>query len=126
LELFAPLMNGTNLMTRTERDRARYQRNRKEWLRRSNARNTRVRDEIRLFLTAYLIAHPCVDCGEADARVLDFDHVGEKSFGISTAIANSLNVETVGAEIAKCEVRCANCHRRRTYETRGYRSREAA
>ncbi|OLE51211.1 MAG: hypothetical protein AUG51_24615 [Acidobacteria bacterium 13_1_20CM_3_53_8] len=69
----------------------------------------------------YLHTHPCVDCGEADVLVLDFDHVrGGKVFNISEAMHKCYGVATLMAEIAKCEVRCANCHRRRTAKVRGH------
>lgn len=59
----------------------------------------------------------CVDCDETDPVVLDFDHVrGEKLFTIGERKDGSR--ARLLAEIAKCEVRCANCHRRRTDERR--------
>ncbi len=58
----------------------------------------------------YLNSHPCVDCGETDWLVLQFDHVrGKKSFNISYRLG-SYKWETIKAEIDKCDVRCANCH----------------
>jgi hypothetical protein len=72
-----------------------------------------------LFLLAYLSEHPCVDCGEEDPIVLDFDHVkGEKSHNISAMAGNSL--DSIKSEIEKCEVRCANCHRRKTSRQFGF------
>ena len=69
----------------------------------------------RRFVFRYLLSHPCVDCGEADPVVLDFDHVrGTKRANLSFLIARAASVKTLRAEIDKCEVRCANCHRRRT------------
>lgn len=62
----------------------------------------------------YLMTHPCVDCGEADPIVLDFDHVsGEKIDSISRLLRRS-SWARIMSEIEKCEVRCANCHRRKT------------
>ncbi len=69
----------------------------------------------------YLASHPCLDCGEADPIVLQFDHVrGEKSFVISRAPEMRVRLEKVVEEIAKCEVRCANCHTRKTARDRGW------
>lgn len=56
----------------------------------------------------------CVDCGIDDPIVLDFDHVrGVKEFSISDAIRTNKSYERITAEIQKCEIRCANCHRKR-------------
>ena len=63
------------------------------------------------------LAKGCLDCGEKDQRVLDFDHVrGIKAFTISDHL--DLSPARLYAEIDKCEVRCANCHRRVTADRR--------
>lgn len=50
-------------------------------------------------------------------RVLEFDHVhGNKSASITNLFKNTAPWETIEAEIAKCEVRCVNCHRIKTSE----------
>jgi len=68
----------------------------------------------------YLRAHPCVDCGERDLVVLDFDHVyGPKLMDVSTMLRRSCSIATISTEVAKCEVRCANCHRRATARRNG-------
>jgi hypothetical protein len=67
------------------------------------------------YIVAYLRKHPCIDCGVSDPVVLEFDHVrGQKRSDISTLVRNAARLDRVAAEIAKCVVRCANCHRRRT------------
>lgn len=73
-------------------------------------------------LTEYLRNNPCVDCGEDDVRVLEFDHEEPEAKTADVARLASMNIawERVEAEIAKCSVRCANCHRRRTAEMFGY------
>jgi L-lysine 2,3-aminomutase len=56
----------------------------------------------------------CVDCGETDPVVLDFDHTGDKVMSIAHMLQKRLSWTTILAEMEKCEVRCANCHRRKT------------
>lgn len=65
------------------------------------------------FVFDYFATHPCIDCGENDPVVLDFDHRGNKSYTISN-ILRTHAWATVLKEIAKCDVRCSNCHRRKT------------
>lgn len=70
--------------------------------------------ERRIFLLKYLENHPCVDCGESDPVVLDFDHVRGKKLNNVSILARNNGWQVVLEEIKKCEVRCANCHRRKT------------
>ncbi len=76
---------------------------------------------------AYLLANPCVDCGEADLRVLDFDHRAEveKTAEVMKLAKAAYSWKRVSEEIAKCDVRCRNCHAKITYERMGndWRSR---
>ncbi len=59
---------------------------------------------------------PCSDCGERYPHyVMDFDHLGDKKDDVSQ-IANHGSWKQLKAEITKCEVVCANCHRKRTFE----------
>jgi hypothetical protein len=67
----------------------------------------------RVFIREYLLSHPCIDCGESDPVVLEFDHVhGDKLCNVSHMFSSSK--ARLAAEIAKCVIRCANCHRRKT------------
>ena len=88
------------------------------------ARRKRQREAARAFIVSYLRTHPCVDCGEADIVVLEFDHLRDKSRNVSYFIATG-EIARIQQEIEKCEVVCANCHRRRTSRRGGwYRSRK--
>jgi hypothetical protein len=65
----------------------------------------------------YLKSHPCVGCGETDILVLEFDHEELKSerkkpHSVTDLLKHSR--ARLIKEIEKCEVRCANCHKRRT------------
>jgi hypothetical protein len=54
----------------------------------------------------------CVTCDESDPTCLDFHHVGEKADSIARLVADERPREVIEAEIDKCELLCANCHRR--------------
>lgn len=78
------------------------------YLKKARARNGRM-------LWKYLSAHPCVECGEIDPIVLQFDHVhGNKRYSVSRMASLGLSLELIKIEITKCEIRCANCHIKRT------------
>ncbi len=97
---------------------ARYYREHREVQKARLLANTkRRRDANRRKAAQHLSVHPCIDCGESELVVLDFDHVGEKTSAVSAMIANGANWERIEAEIQKCEVRCANCHRIKTAAT---------
>lgn len=79
------------------------------------------KDRNRIFITNYLKEHPCVDCGESDLVVLEFDHVrGVKRASLSYLANTAASLDSLRKEIAKCEVRCANCHRRKTAKQFGW------
>jgi hypothetical protein len=69
----------------------------------------------------HLRHHPCVDCGEADPVVLEFDHVGQKTSTVAGLVRQVASMAAIDAEIARCEVVCANCHRRRTASRASWR-----
>ena len=64
---------------------------------------------------------PCVDCGIIEPLVIDPDHVrGEKLNNISSMISQTCTVEELTEELAKCDPRCANCHRLKTAKQQGH------
>lgn|SRR5208282_1801508 len=71
------------------------------------------------FVQQYLTTHPCIDCSESDPVCLDFDHVrGKKFHEISLLVREGYSLVAIIAEIKKCKVRCANCHRKITARRR--------
>jgi 5-methylcytosine-specific restriction endonuclease McrA len=70
------------------------------------------------YLIEFFAVHPCVDCGETDPVVLEFDHLRDKKFAIGPALSQK-SWNSILDEMEKCEVVCANCHRRRTARRRG-------
>lgn len=64
---------------------------------------------------------PCIDCSNPDPRVLQFDHVDASTKDMDVAnMLSDYSIERIDEEIAKCVVRCANCHIIRTNEQFGY------
>ena len=101
--------------------RAHYLANKPDYIRRAIAQvHSRLLDNRRRLL-AYLRTHPCVDCGKSDPVVLEFDHRDPAGkVATVTALVHRRRWASVQAEIAKCDVRCVNCHRRRTAEQFGW------
>lgn len=74
-----------------------------------------ARKRNRAYLAEHKAKYGCVDCGEKDPIVLDFDHVkGTKEKNLADAALN-WSLDHIKKEIEKCQVRCANCHRRITH-----------
>ena len=63
---------------------------------------------------------PCTDCRKFFPYwVMDFDHVGKKALAMrELRTRGRLTLKSFVAELSACEVRCANCHRQKTYERR--------
>ena len=73
----------------------------------------------------YKAERGCADCGNNDPVVLEFDHVrGKKSFNVGNAVPSGFSYNRIMAEIKKCVVVCANCHRIRTFKRRVGRESE--
>ena len=95
--------------------RQHYLDNRDTYVRREVARIDGYRRSNRPRILAYLLTHPCVDCGLSDPLVLEFDHRDPKEKRAEVSVLAARKPwPIVLAEIAKCDVRCANCHRVRT------------
>jgi hypothetical protein len=90
---------------------------------RARARKTAIKRLRQEQIVAYLKDKSCESCGFNDIRTLDFDHIdpATKRFGIARALNNCYSWEEILAEIKKCRILCANCHRIRTAEQFGWR-----
>jgi hypothetical protein len=95
-----------------------YAANRERYIDQARIQKQRLRLKRTTYLLEYFNAHPCVDCGQRDPIVLEFDHLRDKSFSIGAALT-CRSWPRILEEMEKCEVVCANCHRRRTAQRRG-------
>jgi hypothetical protein len=113
--LDAPRPNAYCDICQRRYNREHYRRNAEEHNQRRIANQRRYKSRNRELKAAYLEGVTCIDCGESDPVVLEFDHVrGKKRDNISSLVSRAFGWQRIREEMAKCEVRCANCHRRRT------------
>jgi len=84
-------------------------------------RSAKQRQINREYVHDYLLHHPCVMCPETDPVVLEFDHLRDKKNSICKMVVNGNSIETIKKEIEKCQVLCANCHRRKTAKQFGWK-----
>ena len=97
----------------SEYDRERYKNSDKE--RQRKKRNQKlVIEKSRNYIWEYLSNNPCIQCGESDPVVLEFDHVDRNTKVNNVSELLKFSIEKVKKEIEKCQVLCANCHRRKT------------
>lgn len=99
--------------------RSYYLANREKVIARARERHSRLRTAINVLLNERKEGG-CVDCGYDNPVALDFDHRDPfaKKFCLSNRVAFQASPEELIAEIDKCDVRCANCHRIRTHNER--------
>lgn len=94
-----------------------YGANKAAYLAKAKRSNKKLLAKCKAIKLAYLLSHPCVDCGEPDPVVLQFDHPNDDKLADVSRLRKT-SIRRMMAEIAKCEVRCANCHFRVTAKRR--------
>lgn len=93
-----------------------YKNNKEKLIKYSTESTKKIRQRNRQFIWNYYKENSCVDCPESDPIVLEFDHREgvEKEYEISKMVTQCYSIEGIKKEIEKCDVRCANCHRKET------------
>ncbi len=100
-----------------KRGAAHYEANKASYRSRASAWKAQIRQRF----IDWVSTKACVDCGEDDPVVLHCDHVrGKKSMNIATLVRDGRSWDSIAKELKKCEVRCANCHMRRTAKQFGW------
>lgn len=103
-----------------KKNKQHYQNNKQYYIDKAMQHNKKYKLANRQFVWDYLKEHPCVDCQESDPVVLEFDHLQDKTGNIADLILKSNSLTKIKLEIEKCQVRCANCHRRKTASQLGW------
>lgn len=93
-----------------------YRQHKALYIKRAKAFNKKQNNENRFKMLDFLKGKQCVDCGNDDIRVLEFDHRDnvDKKGNIGDLMRGRYCWNSILIEIAKCDIRCANCHRIRT------------
>lgn len=86
-----------------------YQENRQKYIDKARKNNEIYAEEFYKWLSN----KSCMDCGNDDIRVLEFDHLENKEFNLSAKIGGR-KLESLMDEINKCDIVCSNCHKIRT------------
>lgn len=88
-------------------------------------RNKVKKDSIRDYIKTYKEYYGCMDCGtKFPYYVLDLDHrLGTEKKFTPSSLHRTNSWDKMIEELKKCDVVCANCHRKRTHE-RGYQKSE--
>ena len=109
-----------------EAQKRHYKKFRKKIIARSKEGNKKRIKRNKDYILAVKKEKSCVDCGESNPIVLDFDHVrGKKVGNVSDLARQAYGMKTLKTEIEKCEVRCSNCHRIVTYNRRENEKRDS-
>lgn len=96
-----------------------YQENKEYYKDKARLRKEELLPKRKAIISRYKTMKGCIDCGyNQHPEALDFDHLRDKKFNISQAVNAMTSWPRIKAEVAKCEVRCANCHRVITAERR--------
>jgi len=93
--------------------------NREYWLKKMKETNYPRKKRFQEQANAYKLQHGCIDCGyKAHAIALQFDHV----YGVKVKDVSQFNDWDLALEeVAKCVVRCSNCHAIKTFQQKEYR-----
>src|SRR5262245_46628764 len=85
--------------------REHYARNRLLYINRNVVNTRKRRRDLNERVWEYLVGHPCVDCGEPDVVVLEFDHVDRstKRSDVYGLVHRAYSWGVIVAEIEKCE-----------------------
>ncbi len=106
-----------NCHRRRTADRAGWRRAAKHWWKTTAPK---LYETARNMAYAYSVLErsACADCGVGEMTILDFDHVGPKTGSVLALARRGVGLARLEREIATCQIRCANCHRRRTHRLR--------
>ena len=105
--------------TYSEKQKASRRRGSNRWAAKNRAYVKGLRDEcvkkLKDWFDELKATYCCIVCGENDPRCLDFHHRNpvDKKHTIAYMSARGYSKKNILEEIDKCDVFCANCHRKK-------------
>lgn len=70
------------------------------------------------WLSDIRVASGCKVCGERHPACLEFHHRDQSTKELNFSSSKAMSRSRLAAEVAKCDVLCANCHKKHHYETK--------
>lgn len=98
-------------------ERERYQNGDRVRKDRNKANTIKKRQD---YIWKILVESNCKVCGEDDPLVLEFDHRNPETKEYNVTEMYHLSEAKIAKEVDKCDILCANCHRRRTIQQFGF------
>lgn len=91
-----------------------YAENRNKEIEGAKLRKKDLQQRNRDFVNQHKVQSKCKICGESEVVCLDLHHRDNESKidDISTMVNRPTSLEAIQQEIEKCDVLCANCHRK--------------
>lgn len=105
---------------RRQKMKQHYNNNKQYYIDKAKVNGDKVYKECRDYIIGYLRNNPCVDCGQQDIEVLEFDHRDRSTKLGSVGDFCKISLNKVKEEITKCDIRCANCHVKKTRRQLGW------
>lgn len=73
------------------------------------------KNKIRAWFKGYKKKLSCSICGESHPAIIDFHHNGKKENPVAQMVHWGHSINNIIKEIEKCQILCANCHRKLHY-----------
>lgn len=107
-------------LCRADYIRSHYEANKAKYKAQTRVSNEAKKKFHQDLIIEYLREHPCVDCGNSDIEVLQFDHRDQDTKISEISRLRTGSTKRLLREMDKCDIRCANCHMKRTRRQLGW------
>lgn len=88
----------------------------KQLLKEKSIRKKDLKNLIKKYIMQFKLKNGCSKCGEKRWFCLDFHHKKDKLKNVSSMLSQAYSLQSVKKEMTKCDLLCANCHKKEHYE----------